>query len=289
MYFNKKDKIMVYSISILVFIISLSLLIIQKIYIIVPPYFIPISQRVNNSIGLGLIITFLFPALVEFNNSRWLKKVDANTPRILLDITETVRSGVPLMEALQDASTRDYSPVSEKLSSAMKRFNFTSDFKGALNWLSSILIRPVVKSMNILLLEAYQMGGQAISVLDTSVDLFTKIEEYREQRQSRMRPYVLIVYAGSIIFLIISYVIFTKFIVPIYNISLDPSLMNTGVFFGLEDIHYYKSILFWAATIQAIFSGLVAGKIGSGRLSGGLIHVVFLLVTTIIFFNTFTI
>jgi pilus assembly protein TadC len=289
MYFEKKYKISVYIISFSVFIMFLSLLIIQKVYVLSPPYYIPLSKKINNSIGLGLITAFLFPAFVEFNNSKWLKSVDENTPRLLLDITENVRTGVPLIEALQGTSTRDYGPVSEKLSNAMLRFRLTSNFEDALNKLSGDLFRPVVKNMNTLLLEAYHMGGQAISVLDTSVDLFTNIAEHQEQRKSKTTPYVTIVYAGSIIFLIISYVILTKFIVPINNISIDPSLVNSGTFFGVEDIQYFDSILYWAAIIQAIFGGLVAGKISSGRLSGGIIHVVFLLGITILFFNMFTI
>jgi hypothetical protein len=60
-------------------------------------------------------------------------------------------------------------------------------------------------------------------------------------------------------------------------------------YFGPDDIHFFKSILFWAAGIQAIFGGLVAGKISTGRLSGGLIHVVVLLLTTILFFNMFNV
>ncbi|MHA2031637.1 MAG: type II secretion system F family protein, partial [Candidatus Kariarchaeaceae archaeon] len=159
MYFEKKYKIAVYILSFLVFIMFLSLLIIQKVYVITPPYFIPISREINNSIGLGLIIAFLFPAFIEFNNSKWLKSVDDNTPRLLLDITETVRTGVPLMEALKDAATRDYGPVSEKLSSALLRFRLSSNLKDALNRLSADLFRPVVRNMNTLLLEAYKMGG----------------------------------------------------------------------------------------------------------------------------------
>jgi pilus assembly protein TadC len=289
MYFNRNYKIAVYGISFIVFIVSIFLMVMNRIYVITPPYYIPLTQRVNNSIGFGLIIAFLFPALVEYNNSLWLKSVEKNTPRLLLDVTETVRSGVPLIEALKDASTRDYGPVSQELSTAMMRFGLTSDFSDALQYLNEALIRPIIKRMNILLQEAYQMGGQAINVLDTSVDLFTNITEHREQRKSRMRPYVSIVYAGSIIFLIISFVILTKFIVPINNISSDLSMVYAPSYFGPDDIHFFKSILFWAASIQAIFGGLVAGKISTARLSGGLIHVVVLLLTTILFFNMFNV
>jgi flagellar protein FlaJ len=289
MYFDKKQKMAVSAVSISVFIMLMFLLIVQGVYFPQPPYFIPVSQRINNAIVLGLIVAFIFPAILEVNNMKWLTGVDKNTPRLLLDITESVRSGVPLIKSLEDASTRNYGPISRPLSTAMTKFRLTSDFKGALESLGNTLFRPVVRRMNTILLEAYETGGHIIDVLDTSVTLFSKIAEHREERQSQTRPYIFIVYLGALIFLIISYVILVQFIGPLHNMALDPSLKGTGVLSSLLDVNYYKSILFWAATLQAIGGGLVAGKIGTGRISAGMIHIVFLLSITILFFNVFTV
>jgi len=97
--------------------------------------------------------------------------------------------------------------------------------------------------MSTILIEAYETGGRIIDVLDVGVDLFTSLDEYREERDAQMRPYLL----------------------------------------------YYKAVLMWAAVMEALFGGLVAGKISEGRISVGLIHSVLLLVITVVFFNVFSV
>jgi flagellar protein FlaJ len=288
-YFDRRYRIAVWAVSFSVFFVLLSLLIIQRVYVPTSPYFIPIDQRLNNSIILGLIVALVFPAVVETNNIRWLRQVDENTPRLLMDVTEAVRSGMPLIQALEEASTRDYGPISQPLSKAMVKFRMTSDLESALRGLGDSLIQPVVRQMSTILLEAYQTGGRVIDVLSTSVDLFSNLAEYREERVSQTRPYIFVVYLGTLIFLVISWVILAQFLGPLHAAATDPSLEQTGILRSLLDIKYYKAILFWAAVMESVFGGLVAGKIGSGRISAGLLHTVMLLSTTVAFFNVFSV
>lgn len=289
MYFNRRYKIAVYSISITLVIVLFVLILLQGVYVPSKPYFIPIDQKLNNALVLGLILALTPPAILEFNNSRWMHGVDKNIPRLLRDVTESVRSGVPFIAALEDASSRDYGPVSKPLESAMVKFNLTSDLEGALTGLGDRLIRPVAKRMSIILLEAYETGGRIIDVLNTSVNLFTSLHEYREERDTQMRPYILIVYLSSLVFLVISWVILIQFLAPLSQSQADPLVVQSGLLKNVLDIHYYKSILFWAAVMEALFGGIVAGKIRGGRISAGLIHSVLLLIITITFFNSFSV
>ena len=289
MFFEKKYVTAAWGVSITLFIVLTTLFFIQGIYIPTPPYFIPISQRVNNSIALSIIVTLLIPAILEENNIRWLMKVEENTPRVLLDITESVRSGIPLLDSIEDSAHRNYGPISTELKKSMIRFRMTSDLKRSLDSLGVNLIRPIVKRMNTILLEANEMGGQIIDVLDASVLLFTDIAEYQDQRRTQLKPYVFIVYFGLFIFLAIGYVILVKFLGPLSYMAMDPMIAGTGILENLQQIYYYKSILFWAAIMQSLFGGLVAGKISEGYISAGLKHIILLMLITIIFFNAFNV
>jgi len=284
-YFNRGQRNAVYAVSLAVSLALFLVLFLQGIYSPEKPYFIPITQRVNNALVLGIIVAMLFPSVIEYNNSRWTRGIDVNTPRLLMDITEAVRSGVPLIKSLEEASTRDYGPITKPLEQAMVRVNVTSDLEGSLGWLSEKLVRPVVKRMNTILIEAYETGGKIIDVLEMSVELFTNLAEYSEERYAQMRPYIIIVYLSSFIFLFISWVILIQFLGPLNAVSSEPFVVNAGILRNLLDISYYKSILFWAAVMESVFGGLVAGKIGEGRMSAGLIHSVILLLITVIFYN----
>jgi hypothetical protein len=51
------------------------------------------------------------------------------------------------------------------------------------------------------------------------------------------------------------------------------------------DINYYASLLFWGSILEAIFGGIVIGKIVDRNLSAGLQHSVILVVVALVFFN----
>ena len=226
---------------------------------------------------------------MEFNNSRVRRGIDLNTPRLLKDLTEAVKSGLPLFRALEEASSRDYGPISKPLESAMVKFRLTLDLNESLRWLGKKLDRPSIKRMCAILIGANQTGGDIVDVLITSTSMITDLIEFREDRYSQMKPYTFIVYFGTTIFVIISWLILVRFISPLAASTTDPLIAQSNVFTNILDVNFYKSILFWATMFEAIFGGLVAGKITEGRITSGLIHSVILVSLTIVFFNLFTV
>ena len=80
-----------------------------------------------------------------------------------------------------------------------------------------------------ILLETYETGGRMLDVLETSIDMFTFLDEYRDERDSQIAPYILLVYVGSIIFLIISFTIVEQFIAPILEVSMEEHVASSGI------------------------------------------------------------
>jgi flagellar protein FlaJ len=284
MYFERKYKLMVWGASIAVALALFILTIVQGVYVPTAKYMIPIEQNVNNIFAVALLIAIFPSSLIELTNSIWLRQVDKNIPRLLMDVTESVRSGLSLFDALEIATTKDYGPITEHLEDALVRFNLTSDFEGALNWLGEKLVRKNAKRLVTILMEAYETGGRMIQVLETSVDMFTGISEYKDEKESQMTPYILLVYVGTIIFLGISFTILNQFLTPLMKTGEDPLVAQAGIV-RFIDINYYKAILYWAGVMEGLLGGFVAGKIRDNRIGGGLIHSVILLLITIVFFN----
>lgn len=286
MYFERKYRLAMWGFSVFVTILLFSALFIQGIFIPSEPYYIPIDQRVNTGIVLGIVLVLAGPGFMEFNNVRWLRGVDNNAPRLLRDVTESVQSGVPLFRALEEATSRDYGPISGNLETAMVKFNLTSNLEESLNWLGEKMIRPSMKRICTILTEAYNTGGDIIDVLTSSVEIFNDVSEYNEERHSQTRPYIIIVYLGLVVFIVISWLILTKFLAPMTLTISDSLVGDSGMLRSMLDINYYKATLFWAATVEGLFGGLIAGKMGEGRLSAGVIHSMALLLMTVFFFNT---
>jgi len=285
MYFKPKYRKAVWAVSGSVGLSIMLIPILLGLYTPQGPYIIPLSQRVNNTMAFGLVIAFAFPAIVEFSNYRWGRQVDKNIPRLLRDVAEAVRSGITLPRALEEASQRDYGPISKELEHAVSVFILGASWEDSLMSLAQRLRRPSALRLSTILIEAHQTGGKMIEVLDASVNLFSSLDEYREEQYSNMRPYMMTIYMATIIFLIIAYVVLHQFLTPLYAASAGATVEESGLLAGVLDINYYTSILFWASIIESIFGGLIAGKIGDGTLSAGLRHSVILTVVTLVFFN----
>ncbi|RJS86704.1 hypothetical protein CW701_01900 [Candidatus Bathyarchaeota archaeon] len=289
MYFDRRARLMVWASS-----LSVALLLYILFYIlgVLRPtelYLIPLDQRVNNSLALTLLAAILPPSIVEFNNIRWLRGVDRNIPLLLRDLTEAVRSGETLIRALEEAAERDYGPISKYLERAMVRLSLTSDLEASLRWMGEQLVRPSAMRMATILIEASESGGRVVEILEAAVSLFNQIAEYRGEREAQTRPYILLAYMGSIIFMVIAYVILFQFLAPLSTAAENPEMMGVPIVQNVLDISYYRSILFWASVMESVFGGLIAGKISGGKLAAGLIHSSILLAVTIAFFNIFTV
>ena len=289
MYFKQKYRKAVWTVSASVGLSIMLLPILLGLYTPQGPYLIPLSQRVNNTMALGLVIAFSFPAIVEFNNYKWGREVDRNIPRFLRDVTEAVRSGVTLPRALEEASQRDYGPLSEELEHTISMFILGASWGDSLMSLAQRLRRPSALRLSTILIEAHQTGGKMIEVLDKSVNLFSSLDEFKEEQNNNMRPYMMTIYMATIIFLVISYVVLHQFLIPLSGASSGVIVQEAGFLAGVLDINYYNSLLFWASIIESIFGGLIAGKIGDRTLSAGLRHSVILCIVSLFFFNISTI
>jgi len=285
MYFGNKLRIAVWVVSCVTGIAIAFIPFYLGLYVPQLPYLVPLNQKSNNTMALGIIIALTPPAIVEFSNYRWSKQVDNNVPRLLRDISEGVRSGVTLPKALEEASQRNYGPISKELEHAFSLFYLGENWQNSLNSLAKRLKRPSVHRLSIILTEAHQTGGKIIEVLDTSVNILQSLDEHKEEQNNNMRPYITTMYMAIIIFLIISRVVLNQFLAPICQMSNNASMTEVGFMTNALSIDYYTSILFWASNIESIFGGLIAGKMGEKSLSAGLFHSVILMILTLIVFN----
>jgi len=284
-YFDeKKTRLLQYS-SLAAGILLLIAIFLSTGYVPGPPYWIPVDRRINTGLALSLLIMMGGPAILEWSNTRYIKSVEENLPLFLRDITNMVHSGVPLMFALENASTKDYGPITKPLRRAMNRIYVTSDIEGSLIWLGDQLVIPSAKRLTSVLIEAYNTGGRITDILESSLEIFTVLTKHNSEREGLTNSYIYVVYLGTGVFLIICWVLLTKFLAPLSELTLDPNMQASGLVSSFFNLNYYWAILFWAAVIEAIVGGLLGGKIKYGRLSKGLSFASFMIWITVVFFN----
>jgi archaeal flagellar protein FlaJ len=282
-FFNKRQRLAVWITSAAVGFLVALLPLIAGLYVPVQPYLIPLTQEANNLITLGMLIVITFPAIVEYSNYVWLKQVEASIPRLLRDISESIHSGVTLPKAVEAATAKGYGPLSKELEHVVGLFVLGNSWEDAVMSLTKRIKSPMVARFATILVEANESGGKISDVLDTSVELFSNLEQYKEEQQNNMKPYIYTIYAAIMIFLVISLVVLTQFLGPLASSADIKAGVGNAV--SVLDINYYVSVLFWASVVESLFAGLIAGKIGDRQYLSGLRHSSVLLVATLLFFN----
>ncbi len=282
MHFNKRLKTAVWGASVAVGFLVILSPIVAGLYRPTQPYLVPLNQEVNNIITVGLLIAIAFPAIVEYSNYRWLRQIESSIPRILRDIAESIHSGVTLPKAVEDAAEKGYGPLSKELERVIGLFVLGNSWEEAVMSLTKRVNSPSLARFATILVEANQSGGKISEVIDTSVELFSNLDQYKEEQLANMKPYLYTIYASIAVFLVISFVVLSQFLSPL---SKSAGLSIGGSSVAVLDLNYYTSILFWASIVESMFAGIIAGKIGDCSYSAGLRHSVFLTVITIFFFN----
>ncbi|MCW3999255.1 MAG: type II secretion system F family protein [Candidatus Bathyarchaeota archaeon] len=283
MFFNKRLRTAVWVTSIIVGILVILSPIIAGSYVPTQPYLIPLSQQTNNIITFGLLIAILFPAVVEYINHRWVSQIERSIPRLLRDIAEAVNSGVTLPKAVEEATDKGYGPLSKELTRVMASFALGNSWEDSVMSLTKRVSSPSLARFATILVEANQSGGKISEVLDMSVGLFSNIEQYKQEQRNNMKPYLYTVYAAIAIFLVIAVIVLNQFLIPLAASSKTSGGLGSTV--NVLDTNYYASILFWASNVEALFAGLIAGKIGDNCYPAGLRHSVVLLILSLVFFN----
>lgn len=168
----------------------------------------------------------------------------------------------------------------------MNRINVTSDVESSLLWFGEQLVVPQAKRLALVLIEAYSTGGVITEILEASHEIFSILSKHKSDREGLTNPYLYIVYLGNFVFLIISWVLQTRFLMPLADIASDPNIQATNLVSATFNTEYYWAILFWASVMEAVVGGLLGGKIKHGKLSKGLSYASVLLLVTIFFFNS---
>ena len=284
MYFSDRLRTTIWVASVTAGVLVILYPLLTGLYLPKQPYLIPLTQQVNNIITVGVIIAIAFPAFVEYSNYRWVRQFEGAVPRLLRDIAEAVRSGETLTKAVEVAAEKGSDPLSKELARVIALFVLGASWEESVCTLNKQIKSPTVQRLATILVEANESGGKTSEILGMSVELLSSLDQYKEEQQNNMKPYLYTIYASIAIFLIISFVVISQFLFPLASPTANQVSMKANSM-NILDINYYVSILFWAATVEAFFGGIIAGKIGDRTYPAGLRHSVFLIIISLVCFN----
>lgn len=241
---------------------------------------------------LAMIIAVFPAAVVEWLDLRWERGIDRNIPRLLREIAESGRTGLTLIRAIEVSADRDYGPLTPELKQLVVQLSWGNSLEDALRSFAKRARTKLAQRTADLILEVSRSGGDTKEIMEQLNRHIGELQSIDRERYAQMRPYSVVVYIAFGVFLFTDVMLIRSFFTQIVN--LQSSILNTQggsstIFGGISgvDVDFLKTVMFHAVIVQAIIGGLVAGKMGDGRLGAGLKHVMILLIIGFVTFFIF--
>lgn len=255
---------------------------------------------VGNAIILSTFVIATPQFFISYQSYRDLKEMEEKFPLFLRDLIENLRSGIAFHKTIIASSKINYGKLSEEVKKVAHQLTWGIPLDKALNQFATRLknSKRLYTSIKIIR-ESFVSGGDVVSTLESVADNATLLQDSEKEKKSLLDQYVVLMYAISMIFIVIV-VMINRLLIPIFQVSSESlvggniGLANPcdscagftcnvcGLFEGTSQIYfsinpstaasYYTSLFFYMALVQSLFSGLVAGQISENSIIAGLKH-----------------
>jgi len=262
-----------------------------------------LSQDVGVIGNIVILSTFIIatPQLLIFYQSYTdLREMEEKFPIFLRDLIENLRSGIAFHKAIIFSSKTYYGKLSAEIKKISHQLSWGMPVDKALNQFATRIkgSKRLYTSIKIIR-ESFISGGDVVSTLESVSDNVRLLQDSEKEKKSLLDQYVMLMYAISLIFIVIVVAI-NRLLIPIFQItsvsaggelfgftnpctSCDAFACSVcGFFEGTAKIYfsiepgttasYYTSLFFYMALMQSLFSGLVAGQISENSVTAGIKH-----------------
>ena len=227
----------------------------------------------SNEILLASVLVVIVPsAILDFENQRWLGGVEDQMPLLVRGVAESQETGLTLVKALEKVV--DDKMISEPLASEVRRItvqmSWGASFEDALTAFKDRVNSPIVNRFCALVLEASRSGGTIKKVFTATSGFMQDMKDIEKETSSQMKPYIIIIYAAFVVFLVTAVLLVRSFFSPMEGAPQIMSQVSVGGVGSLKDF-FYKNMI-----VSGLTGGLVAGKLGERRVAGGLKNAIIL-------------
>jgi len=235
---------------------------------------------------LAGILSVVPPAYYLYAEQKRVRKADDEFPGLLRDLAQAKRAGLTLIDAFTLTAEGNYGVLTKGLRTLAYHLTWGVSFEDALQLFAKRYPTRIIKRSVKIIIEGYEVGGDVGEILNVAANDVMELRTLEKRRVSDMGQYVIICYVTFFVFLGVLIVLYQSFI-PMM-VEAGEKLAGTGMgssFIARIDATRMKMLFFHCGgIIQGICSGLVAGKLGEGRVIAGLKHATVLALATFIVF-----
>jgi flagellar protein FlaJ len=227
---------------------------------------------------LAGIAAFILPAYyIQVADSR-IKKAEEVFPDLLHDLAQAKKAGLSLVDAFALTSEVEYGVLTETMRNIANQLTWGVSFDQAMEVLAKRFPTPMIKRSVNMVIEGYKVGGDVALVLQVAADDASELKTLALKRVGELAPYTIISYLTFFVFLGVLAVL-NNWLIPMMTLSGESMAGMEGMgeaIIAAVDVETPKMIFFHCAIIEGICAGLVAGKLGDGKLAAGIKHALIL-------------
>jgi flagellar protein FlaJ len=222
------------------------------------------TAKFDEIVFFAVTLSILPSAMLNYIDYKWRKAVDEHLPDLFRSIVQAQDTGMTLPQAIEEASKRNYGPLTEELKKMTTQMSWGMSFEESLLSLGKRVNTMLVQRTIPMIIEASTSGGRIEKVFDPLGRFIKTTLLLDKERRAQTRPYIAIIYVAFFVFLFTIILLFRSFFVNGQGLS-----MLANAVMSPSEI---ERIFFHMTSVQAFFSGLVAGKMGDGEIRAGLKH-----------------
>jgi flagellar protein FlaJ len=236
---------------------------------------------------LAFIIAIVPPSFFNLYQTNRIRKIEAEFPALVRDISLSVKSGATLGEAMSIAAGGQYGPLTPAIKLVDNMMSWGISFEDALLGFARKYPTSLIRRTVYTLLEASRIGGEIGNILRGVATDVEQTKALEKRRSAETKPYLMVCYVSYFVFLAVILIMIYVFL-PMMQKAAD-SAAGASLPGGLgqfavspENLALYNRLFFHALVLQGFFAGLVTGKIGEGKAIAGLRHSVFFIIIAVI-------
>lgn len=222
-------------------------------------------------LAVGALVAVTPMGLHAAREAKRVRLLEERFPDFLRDLAANRRAGIPLSASVELAAEADYGALSPEVERMASQLSWNVPFDEVVRRFSERVQTPLVQRACTLILEAEYSGGRITDVLDAVSRDVRALQALKNERQSSMAMYTVVVYLTFLVFLGVAAMLYWQFLPELLVAQDVPALGDavSGARVSLED---YRQFFYVASLVQALGGGVLAGVLSYHKYGPGLRH-----------------
>jgi len=255
-------------------------------------YYVSFSENTSiRDVGVifGILAMIVPVTMLQVKESQRKDSIDRNLPLFLLALSSAVQSGANLIRAIETTADRNMGSLTPELKNLRANLSWGMPVEESFENFANRTGTKTARRVTVLLEMALKIGGDIRTNLEMIQKHVTELQNLEKERKSSLAPYTYTIYISFAVFLGIAVILSSQFFSQFEAVQqlLSKGPATGGAFFSsIKDVNFsaLNQILFNMSIIEAVFGGLVAGKIGAGTYVAGVKHIIVMIVMAIVAF-----